>query len=201
VITGKGEPNDLFSAAAEEGMGVGWFTLLKNVAELGGRVTLTSRQGFTFALELPRAGEDAVEKPSAGICFSGAAPEVRQGTALVIDDEEITGKVTAEMLDYLGFETVLTADPAAALPILKERRFELVMVDYLMPGLNGDVFIRKYSSLLKDSHVVLMTGDHTVSLPQAVGSGRVDLLKKPFGLKELACLAEQVDSRTDPEKY
>ncbi|MDA8241404.1 MAG: response regulator [Nitrospiraceae bacterium] len=199
VIPGETDPLKLFFAAIDKGMGLGWYTLRKNIAELGGNVTMAAGPGFVFTIELPCATGDAVAKTSAGPRSSDDAPACRRVVVLVIDDEEIAGKVTAEMLDYLGFETVRTDDPIAALPLLKERRFDLVMVDYQLPKINGETFIREYISLLKDSHVVLMTGDSSLSVPPIAGARKVGLLKKPFGLKELARLAEDVRAGIRPE--
>ena len=199
VIRGESDTLKLFFTAIDKGMGLGWHTLRKNIAALGGNVTVTAGAGFMFTIELPCAAGDAVAKTSVGPRSSGDEPTGRRGAVLVIDDEEMAGKVMEEMLDYLGFEAVRTDDPIAALPLLKERRFDLVMVDYQLPKINGETFIKKYLSLLKDSYVVLMTGDSSLSVPPVAGAQKVGLLKKPFGLKELSRLAEDVHAMIRPE--
>jgi DNA-binding NtrC family response regulator len=165
-------------------MGLGWYTLQKNITEQGGNIAVSDGRGFTITIELPLAFYETAAE-------TGGGRPSAQRRVLIIDDEVMTGKVTAEMMEHLGFEAVYADDPMSALPLLKERRFDLVMVDYLMPKMNGIAFIREHASLLKDSCVVLMTGDSSLEDSRITNTCKVGLLKKPFGFKELTCLAEK----------
>jgi CheY-like chemotaxis protein len=188
IMLKEQDPLKQFFATIEKGMGLGWYTLQKNIMGLGGRVTASG--AFTFTIELPCAVFGSVPDKGADSRPSIGAPSA-QRRVLIIDDEVMTGKVTAEMMEHLGFEAVYADDPMSALPLLKERRFDLVMVDYLMPKMNGIAFIREHASLLKDSCVVLMTGDSSLEDSRITNTCKVGLLKKPFGFKELTCLAEK----------
>jgi DNA-binding NtrC family response regulator len=104
----------------------------------------------------------------------------------------MTAEVTAEMMAHLGFETVCVHDPMSALPILRERHFDLIMIDNQLPKINGITFINEYAPFFGDASVTLMTGDDSVDMSGIARTHKVNLLKKPFALKELKCLVQEM---------
>jgi CheY-like chemotaxis protein len=184
MLTGEDLLTQFFESL-DKGMGMGWYTLKKNIARYGGTVAVAGGNHFTFSIELPCA------VPETGTEAASTRPSV-QPSVLIIDDEVMTAEVTAEMMAHLGFETVCVHDPMASLPLLRDRRFDLVLVDNQMPKMKGVTFIREYASLLRDSCVALMSGDASVDISGIAGRRSVSLLKKPFALKELKCLAREM---------
>jgi len=181
-----------FFETIEKGMGVGWYTLKRNIADHGGSVVIAGGDSVTFTIKLPFADLETLAEPGeqgSGQLTLGDTPSVRP-IALIIDDEVMTAEVTAEMMAHLGFETVCVYDPMSALPILRERHFDLIMIDNQLPKINGMTFINEYAPLLRDASVTLMTGDDSVDMSRIAGIRKVNLLKKPFALKELKCLVQ-----------
>jgi len=90
------------------GIGMGWYTLQRTLAGYGGSVAIQGGKDISFLIKLPCA----VSGSAAGIVETGAGirenagPLSDQPTALVIDDEVMTGRVTAEILNHLGLDTV-----------------------------------------------------------------------------------------------
>jgi len=193
VLKGKDLLTHFFETL-EKGTGVGWYTLNRDIADHGGSVTIAGGDSVTFMIQLPRAEiETFPENVDKGCedCTVGDNPSV-QPSALIIDDEVMTAEVTAEMMAHLGFETVCVYNPMTALPILRDRHFDLIMIDNQLPNINGITFIGEYASLLHDACVTLMTGDDSVDMSRIAGTRKVHLLKKPFALKELKCLVQEM---------
>ncbi|MBL4890153.1 MAG: response regulator [Candidatus Lindowbacteria bacterium] len=61
---------------------------------------------------------------------------------LVLDDEEAITRLTDAVLTMHGFDVTESNDPLKALEMVKVRKFRLIMVDILMPGMTGIEFIR-----------------------------------------------------------
>ena len=194
----KGEdPLKHFFKTLEKGMGIGWYTLQRTIARYGGSVSLESGETVSFLISLPCAIPVAVSSaPEAapGIAEK-ALTTVYRPAALIIDDEVMTGEVTAEMMDHLGFDTVFFDSPLAALPTLRERRFNIIIIDYMMPKMNGIEFIREHGALFGDAEVILMTGFAALDASMAKSDIKVSVLKKPFALKELKCLVQKIKNR------
>jgi CheY-like chemotaxis protein len=183
-----------FFETIEKGMGVGWYTLKRNIVDHGGSVAMAGGDSVTFTIKLPFADLETLAEPGeqgSGQLTLGDTHSVRP-IALIIDDEVMTAEVTGEMMAHLGFETVCVHDPMSALPILRERHFDLIMIDNQLPKINGITFINEYAPLLRDASVTLMTGDDSVDMSGITGIRKVNLLKKPFALKELKCLVQEM---------
>lgn len=80
-------------------------------------------------------------------------------TVLIVDDEEI---ITYSLSMHLSLSTnlnILTSnDPANALKEIRERDIDLVISDYLMPGMNGIEFLTEAKKINEDITLILLTG-------------------------------------------
>ena len=77
---------------------------------------------------------------------------------LIIDDNEEYLRSTADLLRRAGHTVLTAADPEDGLRLAQTEPVELVLVDYHMPGMNGEDFVvelRKWNPLVQ---VVLQTG-------------------------------------------
>jgi CheY-like chemotaxis protein len=108
---------------------------------------------------------------------------MRQTTILLVDDEELVRRATAEMLRDMGHEVLEASSGTAALDMLRERQdIELVVSDYLMPGLRGGELIRKARQIYPDLKGLLITG-YAKLAGDETGLAR---LSKPFRAADLA---------------
>jgi two-component system cell cycle sensor histidine kinase/response regulator CckA len=109
---------------------------------------------------------------------------------LVIDDEEPIRTVVAKFLLESGVEVVGAESGAAALQILAGRPVEpvLVLVDVLMPGMDGLTLTRKLRSRLKRSAIVIISGHLTDLSWWPVDLREIAFLPKPFRLAELTAI-------------
>jgi two-component system OmpR family response regulator len=125
-------------------------------------------------------------------------PEARGGL-LVVDDEPFLREAVAASLRFLGFQ-VTTADTAAdALRLARDRPFDLVVLDVMLPDGDGFEVVRR---LRRDGFgvpVIFLTARDTEADKVAgLSLGGDDYMTKPFGLEELAARVRTVLRRTMP---
>src|SRR5882762_6037942 len=112
-----------------------------------------------------------------------------RGSILLVDDEEKILKALGRALRDAGHGVVETTSPRDALRLLGERSFDVVLVDNVMPQLNGLDLIREYVGSTPEGErpqILMMTAHATVeSAIEAMRLGALDYLQKPFEIDEL----------------
>jgi DNA-binding response OmpR family regulator len=112
---------------------------------------------------------------------------------LVVDDSPTIRKVVSSILTAREYEALLAEDGQAALEILAQEKVDLVLLDFVMPRMNGYQFCRELraNAELKSLPVVLMSakGDkirgHFVEQ-----TGAIDAITKPFDARGLVAVVE-----------
>jgi EAL domain-containing protein (putative c-di-GMP-specific phosphodiesterase class I) len=117
-------------------------------------------------------------------------PGVEAGSAvgqiLIVDDEPALRRAIGRLLSDHGYEASLAGDGREAMAFLERRRFDLIVSDILMPGMDGIELLRKVRDSDPDVPVVLLTGDPEVRTAQsAVNFGAYRYLTKPFRPEEM----------------
>ena len=165
------------------GTGLGLSMVHGLAAQLGGGFHLTSApgEGTRVDLYLPVADEAA---PAERRPTSEAPASIgRHLNVLLIDDEDLVRRATAEMIRELGHTVVEAGGGAEALALLAGGLdVNVVVTDYMMPGLDGGDIARRLESSHPDLRLLLITG-YTGATEKVLHLPR---LSKPFGLKELA---------------
>jgi CheY-like chemotaxis protein len=118
------------------GTGLG-LALCKGYAEkMGGRIWLESEPGrgscFYFSAPFAHAPEPVESAPGAGSVATGSPRR-----ALVVDDQEYNRIVLTDLLARFGYATEAVGDGSEALALAGQQNFELVFLDYDLPGLSG----------------------------------------------------------------
>jgi CheY-like chemotaxis protein len=152
-------------------------------AQLGGSLHLDSRpgKGTTAEILLPVADEPAnVDEPTQRVLVTAA----RRAAILLVDDEDLVRVGTSEMLADLGYKVVAANSGAEALRLLRSgEEFDMMITDYLMPGMNGVELVEEAKRLAPDMIVMLVTGYSTIA--EGPGSS-LPRLAKPFRQADLA---------------
>src|SRR3970282_2006252 len=106
---------------------------------------------------------------------------------LIVDDEPVQMRALCETLrDSGGYEPVGFSDGAAALRALREGRFELLLSDLMMPGMDGIALMRKAQETDPSVLCIIMTGEGSVATAvEAMKSGAFDFILKPFTLSAI----------------
>ncbi len=107
---------------------------------------------------------------------------------LVVDDDENILNLEKTILQQKGFDVTGAAGGAEALKVLEDRAFDLVLLDVMMPEVDGFAVCRKIKEdpRLKDIPVIFLTakggGD---ALAEGFESGAVMYINKPFTANKL----------------
>ena len=104
-------------------------------------------------------------------------------TLLAIDDDPVSLELAKEALDQEGLEIIVSNDPRAGLEIATRRRPEIVLLDMIMPGMNGLEVLDRILEAAPETNVMLLTGHYTPELAvEAIRKGASDYLNKPVSL-------------------
>jgi signal transduction histidine kinase/CheY-like chemotaxis protein len=177
------------------GTGLGLSMVHGLAAQLGGVLHLASEpgKGTTAEIWLPVAVEPAQTENGEP---RGMAAPPRPATILLVDDEDIVRRATADMLTDIGYGVVEAESGAEALRLLREGSgFDLLVSDYLMPGMNGVELIHQASTLAPSLPGLLISGYSTIA--EGPGS-ELPRLVKPFRQVDLAQTVAQLLTRATP---
>ncbi len=105
---------------------------------------------------------------------------------MIIDDEKIVGDMAKMALEKEGYrvETFVNAEPA--LERLKAERFEIVVTDFKMKGIDGMEVLRRVKSLYPETKVIMITAFANMDTAiEALREDVYDFFPKPVKIKEL----------------
>jgi len=112
--------------------------------------------------------------------------EKQKARILVVDDETIVHESCGRILREEGYEVETALSGQEALQKLKEKRYDLVLSDIKMPGMDGVETLGKMKKVVPDITVVMFTGYTSVGTARdSMKLGAFDYLPKPFTPEEL----------------
>src|SRR5947208_960811 len=110
----------------------------------------------------------------------------RNGTILVIDDEEIMREILETLLSRDGYDVRLASSGTEGLELARSLPFDAAVVDIMMPGLNGIETLDELKRADEDLAVIIITAYASVeSAISAMKSGAFDYITKPFKNEEV----------------
>ncbi len=179
-------------AAAQKGRvpgtGLG-LALCKGLAEkMGGRIWLESElgQGSCFYFSAPFAIAAAPAEPAA----AAPAPAPAGRVALVVDDQEYNRIVLADLLQSMGFTVHTAQEGEAALALAGRQNFDVVFLDFNLPGISGVDVARGIRTLPNASAHALILATTAFTTPekraQCRDAGMDAFLGKPVTKERLA---------------
>ncbi len=111
---------------------------------------------------------------------------------LVVDDEEPFRRLLKKELTRKGYAVEVASDGAEALRLLRDNPFDVVLLDIVMPGVDG---LSLMKTLKEDSGapaIIVLTGKATVETAvEAMKNGAYDYLTKPYKLDELVIVIDR----------
>jgi twitching motility two-component system response regulator PilH len=119
---------------------------------------------------------------------------------MIVDDSPTEVHVMKTALEKHGFETVAAADGSECLELAKRVRPDLILMDVVMPGVNGFQATR---TLARDPHtqgipiVMISTKSQETDKIWGLRQGAVDFLVKPVSANALVAKAQEVLSRAE----
>lgn len=151
----------------------------------GTTVTLTLRRGSAEDMPATRPSRIAIEAPT------DVEEAEKAANILVVDDDRLVRRFMVESLRGMGHEVKDAPEGTTALQLLDQLRFDLLLVDYAMPGMNGAEVAR--AALEKQPHIrILVVSGYADSAALAAALGSASQLRKPFDLAELRAAVTQI---------
>jgi adenylate cyclase len=135
----------------------------------------------------PTAGRpetvSAVLKPVPALSSSLASHGARSSRILIVDDTEATRELLARRLEREGHHVVEVANGRAALDRVALEIFDLVLLDMMMPDLNGYEVLTQLKADVRFRHIpviIISALDEIDSVVRCIEAGAEDYLSKPF---------------------
>ena len=203
--TGVGMDDDIrgrifepfFSTKGHKGNGLG-LAMCEGIAQRhGAALTVESApgKGTTFTLAFPPA--PAARHESGPLASPAAAP--RAFTVLVVDDRADVRDSLAAMVSSLGHAVTKAPDGAAALDTIIARRFDVLVTDLGMPGMNGIELARNVAACRPETAVILITAWGSEFDAEAAGAG-VHVVPKPVTMATLGQALSDAVARHTPAR-
>ncbi|MBI5360269.1 MAG: response regulator [Planctomycetes bacterium] len=121
---------------------------------------------------------------------------MKSDAVLIVDDEKNIRLTMAEALESLGLEIDTAADGEEAVSKLKAKRFALVLLDIVMPGIGGMDVLADIHKTNPDTRVIIVTAHGSIeSAVEALKMGACDFIEKPFVPDKLRELVRRVLDR------
>lgn len=118
--------------------------------------------------------------------------ETEKPRILVVDDEPRIRDACQMVLEEMGFEVALAADGEQGLAKIKERHFDIILADLMMPVLSGFDVLSQVREQHPDTVVIVITGYATVEHSiEAMKKGAFDFIPKPFTPDQLRAVVSK----------
>ena len=120
---------------------------------------------------------------------------------LVAEDEKQIADMIAFKLTNSGHQVIRAQDGEEAMKLVKRDLPDLIMLDAMMPGLNGFEVLRRLKAdpALRSVPVIMVTAKgHERDVLSGLRGGAVDYVVKPFSLKELAARVDLALGKEQP---
>ena len=169
-----------------EGTGLGLSQVYGFANQSGGSAELVSHegQGTTVTLRFPQVKPLPLnDEPRSAAPGSGPSASART-EVLVVEDDDAVRQGIAEGLRLLNYSVREASDGESGLQELRRSKPDLLMSDYLMPGMNGAQFIAAARLIHPDIPVLVATGHADMAEVEKL-VGVQSVLKKPFDLETL----------------
>lgn len=104
---------------------------------------------------------------------------------LIVEDEPKISRFVSLELRHEGFDTTVKADGREGLDAALENEYDLIILDVMLPSLNGIEVLRRLRQT-KDTPVIILTArDQVVDKVTGLDIGANDYMTKPFAIEEL----------------
>lgn len=116
---------------------------------------------------------------------------------LIVEDEEKIARFVTLELEHEGYQVEHAADGRTAVDLALERNYDLILLDVLLPQLNGMEVLRRVRKH-KDVPVIMVTArDAVMDKVAGLDAGADDYLTKPFAIEELFARIRVVLKRSE----
>jgi len=104
---------------------------------------------------------------------------------LIVEDEEKLARFIELELTHEGYEVNKAADGRTALDMALNEEYDLILLDIMLPGLNGLEVLRRLHNEKQTPVILLTARDSVMDKVSGLDAGAVDYITKPFAIEEL----------------
>lgn len=113
---------------------------------------------------------------------------------LVVEDEDILRISVGDDLKEAGFSVSLSENPINALSLLEKEKYEVSLVDYKMPEMDGIELLKRIKQSQPECAVIIITAFGTIQTAvEAMRLGAYDYITKPFSSEELVLTIRRIE--------
>ena len=179
-----------FSTKKDLGTGLGLSTVDAIVKLFGGVIFVSSEEGngTTVCVYLPLLADQTLSTQP-GSRKQKSALKGGDERILIVDDEYPVRNVLSVSLEHLGYSVIPASGGEEALALFKSssEKFDLVILDMLMPHLSGEEVFAELKHLDPDVRVLIISGYTTEdSIQNVLNNGGRGFIQKPFTIEDLS---------------
>ncbi|MGK6357140.1 ATP-binding protein [Sphingomonas sp. DT-207] len=201
--TGIGMPPEVLARAPEpffttkgEGTGMGLAMVAGALRESGGSLRIESEPGGGTAITLLlRVAKLEPRREVEDDARNDHRADLHGCSIALIDDDPQVRATLAEMLRGAGAEVREAGEGAEGLALVHERRPDLVVVDFAMPGMSGAEVARAVHEVHPGLRILVVTGFAESQKLDGIAGPDVTMLRKPFESHELLCRVTEMLGR------
>ena len=104
---------------------------------------------------------------------------------LIVDDDVDLSFIISDMLESYGYVVTCVETSEEAFAALEEKSFHLILLDIMLPGLNGLEVLRRLNKENPTPVILLTARDAVMDKVSGLDAGAVDYVTKPFAIEEL----------------
>jgi two-component system cell cycle response regulator CpdR len=116
---------------------------------------------------------------------------------LLAEDDESMRLYLARALERVGYDVTAVDRGTAAVPLLENDRFDLLLTDIVMPEMDGIELAQRAAEISPDMRVMFITGFAAVALKAGRRTPEAKVLSKPFHLKDLVMEVDRMFQSED----
>ena len=116
---------------------------------------------------------------------------------LLAEDDESMRLYLARALERVGYDVTAVDRGTAAVPLLENERFDLLLTDIVMPEMDGIELAQRAAEIAPDVRVMFITGFAAVALKAGRRAPDAKVLSKPFHLKDLVMEVDRMFQSED----
>ena len=124
-----------------------------------------------------------------------------KGTILIVEDEPKIRGGLRDFLEFHGYTAAEASDGLEAAQAVKDKRFDLILLDLMLPKISGEQLCTKWRQDGLQTPIIMLTakGQEKEKI-LGLNLGADDYVTKPFSLEELLARIEAILRRTNPER-
>lgn len=190
---------DAFYSTKEHGAGLGMWMVKNAVSSFDGRIEVSSEVGCgtTFKVLFPIVEPDAdfiepqaqaAQEDPVDANFSEVFAKDANRTILYIEDNLLVSSSVRMWLESLGFNLLFAADGISGKRLFQEHadHIDLVIQDFVLPGIKGDELLTFFSGSRPDIPVIVVSAENDEDCARRLMErGARDMIRKPFKMEDL----------------